>query len=206
MNMELLVATRNAGKLKEIGLLLSGTGIRMKSASEFPSLPEVEEDGITFEENALKKARTMADLTGILTLADDSGLEVDALEGLPGVRSSRYAGDAASDADNIRKLLAALTGVPLPRRKAAFRCVMALCQPKGECRLFAGHLEGTILEEERGSGGFGYDPVFLVPEYGRTLAELPTEIKNRISHRGKALCQALAFLRCLTRATAVGKK
>jgi XTP/dITP diphosphohydrolase len=204
--MDLLVATRNAGKLHEIRLLLEGSGLRVLSVHDFPNLPEVEEDGDSFEANALKKARTMADLTGLLTLADDSGLEVEALGGLPGVRSSRYAGETAGDADNIHKLLAALAQVPRSDRRAAFRCVMALCRPAGECRFFSGRLQGFILPEERGDGGFGYDPVFLVPEYGKTLAELPTEIKNRISHRGQALRQVVDHLRRLPAATIAGAK
>jgi len=158
-------------------------------------LPEVEEDGETFAANARKKAQTVARLTGRLTLADDSGLEVAALDGAPGVRSARYAGEAADDAANNRKLLAALAGVPRSGRRGAFVCAMALCAPDGDCRFFSGRLEGLIVEEPRGDGGFGYDPLFLVPEYGKTLAELPLEIKNRISHRGQALRQALEALR-----------
>lgn len=199
--MDLLLATRNPGKLHEIELLLAGTGIRVRSVSEFSHIPEIEEDGDTFEANARKKAQTVADLSGLPTLADDSGLQVKELGGLPGVRSSRYAGESASDADNTRKLLAAMEHIPFPRRRAAFCCVMALCRPRGECHLFHGRLEGIILEKQRGSGGFGYDPVFLVAEYGKTLAELGTDIKNRISHRGQALRQVVDFLRCLPPAT-----
>ncbi len=199
--MDLLAATRNAGKLHEIRLLLAGSGILVRSLGDFPHLPEIEEDGDSFEANALKKAQTVAALTGLPTLADDSGLEVEALGGLPGVRSSRYAGETASDADNIRKLLTSMEGIPPSRRQAAFRCVMALCLPKKECRLFSGRLKGLILERERGSGGFGYDAVFMVPEYGKTLAELSTAIKNRISHRGKALQQVVDCLNRLPAAT-----
>lgn len=199
--MELLVATRNAGKLHEIGLLLAPSAIRVRGAADFPQLSEIEEDGETFEDNALKKARTAAAMTGLLTLADDSGLEVEALGGLPGVRSSRYAGESANDAENIRKLLAAMEKIPMSRRRAAFRCVMALCPPQGECFLFRGQLRGIILYEKRGSGGFGYDPVFMVPEYGKTLAELSTDIKNRISHRGRALQKVIAHLRRLPETT-----
>lgn len=195
--MELVIATRNQGKLREIRRLLEETEIRVLGLDAFADLPEVEEDGETFAENARKKAATVARLTGRLTLADDSGLEVRHLGGAPGVRSARYAGEAADDAANNRKLLGALAGVPRAGRRGAFVCAMALCGPDGDCHLFAGRLEGIIGEEPRGGGGFGYDPLFLVPEYGKTLAELPLEIKNRISHRGQALRQALEYLRQL---------
>ena len=192
--MELVIATRNQGKLREIRRLLEATEVRVLGLDVFPDLPEVEEDGETFADNARKKAVTVARLTGRLTLADDSGLEVMHLGGAPGVRSARYAGETADDAANNRKLLAALAGVPRAGRRGAFVCAMALCGPDGDGRLFSGRLEGIIGEEPRGDGGFGYDPLFLVPEYGKTLAELPMEIKNRISHRGQALRQALAYL------------
>jgi len=193
--MELVVATRNQGKLREIRRLLEESEVRVLGLDAFADLPEVEEDGETFADNARKKAQTVARLTGRLTLADDSGLEVAALDGAPGVRSARYAGEAADDAANNRKLVAALDGVPRAGRRGAFVCAMALCTPDGDCRFFSGRLEGLIGEEPRGDGGFGYDPLFLVAEYGKTLAELPLEIKNRISHRGQALRQALAALR-----------
>jgi len=193
--MELVVATRNQGKLREIRHLLAETEIRVLGLDAFADLPEVEEDGETFADNACKKAVTVAHLTGCLTLADDSGLEVVHLDGSPGVRSARYAGDEADDAANNRKLLAELAGVPQRQRRGAFVCAMALCGPDGDCRFFFGRLEGIIAEEPRGAGGFGYDPLFLVPEYGKTLGELPLDIKNRISHRGQALRQALDYLR-----------
>jgi XTP/dITP diphosphohydrolase len=192
--MELMVATTNKGKLKEIRRLLADTGILIKGLDELSGLPEIVEDGDTFEANAQKKALTVARYCGCLTLADDSGLVVKALHGEPGVYSARYAGPQASDSDNNQKLLDAMTGLPLEQREAAFHCAMALCEPSGTCRVFHGSLEGLILEEARGSGGFGYDPLFLVPEYGKALAELPLEIKNRISHRGKALQETLAYL------------
>ncbi len=193
--MELVVATRNQGKLKEIRRLLESTGIGVLGLEEFPEAPEVEEDGETFADNARKKALTIAQFTGRLTLADDSGLEVDALEGAPGVISARFAGAGADDAQNNRKLLDALEGLPPERRRGAFRCVMALCEPEGGCQIFSGKVSGVILAGPRGEGGFGYDPLFLVPEYGKTMAELPLEIKNRISHRGQALRQVVEFLR-----------
>lgn len=193
--MELVVATRNQGKLREIRALLEGSGIVVLGLDAFPDLPEVEEDGATFEANARKKAATVARLTGRLTLADDSGLEVAALGGRPGVHSARFAGESARDADNNAKLLQALAAIPQEKRQGAFCCAMALCDSDGECRVFFGRVEGIVLESPRGEGGFGYDPLFLVREYGRTMAELPMEIKNRISHRGQALRQALEVLR-----------
>lgn len=192
--MELVVATGNAGKLREIRRLLADTGIEVKGLDAFEGLPEVEEDGETFEANARKKAETIAGLTGCLTLADDSGLAVEALGGQPGVRSARYAGEGATDADNNRKLLGVLQGIPAEKRRAAFCCAMALAAPGQETRFFFGRVEGVILDQQRGEGGFGYDPLFLVPEYGKTMAELPLETKNRISHRGQALRQAIEVL------------
>ncbi len=193
--MELLVATRNGGKLKEIRRLLDDLGIAVKGLDAFPELPEVEEDGATFAANAAKKAETVCRLTGLPTLADDSGLEVSALAGAPGVYSARYAGSGATDADNNRKLLAALAGVPDKERRGAFRCAMALARPGAETRIFHGQVEGLILDAPRGEGGFGYDPLFLVREYGKTMAELPLDVKNRISHRGQALRQVVEFLK-----------
>lgn len=193
--MDLVIATRNQGKLREIRHLLEATEIRVLGLDAFADMPEVEEDGETFADNARKKAVTVARLTGCLTLADDSGLEVMQLGGAPGVRSARYAGEDADDAANNRKLLTELAGVPQRQRRGAFVCAMALCGPAGDCRFFFGRLEGILAEEPRGAGGFGYDPLFLVPEYGKTLGELPMEIKNRISHRGQALRQVLDYLR-----------
>jgi XTP/dITP diphosphohydrolase len=193
--MQLVAATRNTGKLREIRALFAGHDIRVVSAGDFPGCPEVIEDGATFAANAAKKAREAAAFTGHLTLADDSGLEVDILDGRPGIHSARFAGEDAGDAENTKKLLQELAGVPAEQRGAAFRCVMALCRPDGFCRLFSGRLEGVILEERRGREGFGYDPVFFVPDYGKTLAELPLETKNRISHRGRALARLLEFFK-----------
>ncbi|HEY5513211.1 MAG TPA: XTP/dITP diphosphatase [Geomonas sp.] len=184
---ELLVASGNQGKLREFGELLRGMVDTILSPADFPGLPEVEEDGATFEENAIKKARSAALFTGRPVLADDSGLSVDFLLGRPGVYSARFAGEGASDADNNALLLCELAGVPAERRSAAFHCVIALCQPDGSCQTFDGSLPGVILDAPRGAGGFGYDPLFLVPEYGQTFSELPPEIKNAISHRGRAM-------------------
>lgn len=193
--MELIVATRNSGKLKEIRALLAPLQIVVRGVGEFPELPEVVEDGLTFAANAAKKAATIARLTGRLTLADDSGLEVAALGGAPGIHSARYASDDADDSANNRKLLAAMAAVPSGERGAAFVCVMALCAPDGSCRTFAGRLEGEIIAEQRGTEGFGYDPLFVVAGEERSLAEIPLEEKNRISHRAQALAQVVAVLR-----------
>jgi len=192
--MELLVATRNHGKLKEIRALLAPLSITVRGLTDFPDLPEVVEDGDSFAENAEKKAATIARLTGRLTLADDSGLEVAALGGAPGIHSARYAGADADDAANNRKLLAALAALPPTQRAAAFVCVMALCVPDGSCRTFAGRLAGEIISEARGTEGFGYDPLFVVAGHDRTLAEIPLDEKNRISHRAQALAQVVTVL------------
>lgn len=191
---ELLVATGNKGKLAEIGRILDGCVERLYSLADFPDIPPVTEDGATFEANARKKAMTAALATGIPVLADDSGLVVDALDGRPGVFSARFAGEGSSDADNNERLLRELTGVTGEKRAASFRCAVALCFPDGSCRVFQGELNGVVLDSPRGDGGFGYDPLFLVPDYGKTLAELDMDIKNRISHRGKALESLRDFL------------
>jgi XTP/dITP diphosphohydrolase len=191
---ELVVATRNAGKLREIRHLLEGVGIQVVGLELFPDLPEVVEDGDSFAANAAKKAETIARLTGRPCLADDSGLTVVALNGEPGVHSARYAGVQGDDAANNARLLRELAGVPDDRRQAAFCCVMALCWPGQPTRLFEGRVTGRILRVPRGSGGFGYDPLFLVDGFDRTMAELPLEEKNLISHRGQALRQAVAAL------------
>ncbi|GAB7026209.1 XTP/dITP diphosphatase [Geotalea toluenoxydans] len=191
---ELVVATGNRGKLREIEELLRGCVEKLLSPADFSSFPTVVEDGLTFTENAVKKAKAAAEATGKPVLADDSGLVVDALEGRPGVFSARFAGEGASDADNNDKLLGELARLPEAKRSAAFHCVVALCYPDGSCHTFDGELRGLILDSPRGSEGFGYDPLFLVPEYNLTLAELPMSIKNRISHRGKALEALKKFL------------
>lgn len=153
--MEMLVATRNRGKLREIERLLADTGIVVKGLDAYGNLPDVVEDGATFAANARKKAATMARLTGCLTLADDSGLAVEALGGKPGIYSARYAGEDALDSDNNRKLLEDMVFVPEGQRQAAFHCVMALCTPEGDCQLFDGRLDGIILTQSRGEGGLG---------------------------------------------------
>ena len=182
----LLVATRNAGKLKEIEAIL-GNEVELKGLADYPDAHEVVEDGDTFEANAIKKAVEIANATGMTTLADDSGLEVDALDGAPGVYSARFAGPHATDADNNEKLLALLSEIAEDRRQARFRCVIAVVAPGGEARTATAAWEGHIIREPRGDYGFGYDPLFFSSEHGSTSAELPLEAKNRASHRGKAL-------------------
>jgi XTP/dITP diphosphohydrolase len=194
---ELLVATGNRGKFVEFKELLRDTVAKLYSLEDFPEIPAVEEDGATFAENAVKKAQSAALVTGKPVIADDSGLEVDALRGRPGVYSARFAGVGAGDAANNARLLGELAELPGGELTAAFRCVIALCLPGGSCRTFSGELNGIIVKEPRGTGGFGYDPLFLVPEYGLTLAELPLAVKNTISHRGKALALLKEHLRIL---------
>ena len=194
---ELLLATRNPDKVRELAVLLGDLGIRIRTLADFPTAPEVDEDGTTCEANALKKAREMASATGIPSVADDTGLEVDALGGRPGVFAARYAGERATYEDNCRRLLKELDGVPPARRTARFVTVAALVMPGGYFRVAMGTLVGVIAEGFVGTQGFGYDPVFFVPELGRTLAELTAEEKNRISHRAKAFRSMADILRPL---------
>jgi XTP/dITP diphosphohydrolase len=191
----LMLATRNPHKVSEIAALLSDAGLTVLSFRDFPDLPEVEEDGETLEENAVKKAVTIAAVTGLPSLADDTGLEVDALGGAPGVVSARYAGPGATYDDNNRKLLKALAGVRPPRRTASFRCVVALAVPGKPVRTVEGRTDGVILEEPRGGEGFGYDPVFLPDGHDRTYAEMGAGEKNAVSHRGKAVRAAAELVR-----------
>jgi XTP/dITP diphosphohydrolase len=191
---DLVLASGNRGKAREIGALLAPLGWTLRSQADL-GVAEVEETGATFVENALLKARHAAAATGRAALADDSGLEVDALGGAPGVHSARYAG-GAGDAANVAKLLEALRGVPAARRTARFRCVLALVRSADDpAPLIAeGAWEGAIAEAPRGAHGFGYDPVFLVPELGCTAAELEPAAKNARSHRGQALARLVAAL------------
>ncbi len=193
--MKLLVATKNKGKLREISSLFATQGIEVVGLESLENAPDVVEDGGSFAANACKKALEIASLENCLTLADDSGLVVPGLDGAPGIFSARYAGDDATDRQNNLKLLKELTSLPQDNRQAYFCCVMALADPQGRCRTFEGRLQGLLLDELRGDQGFGYDPLFLVPEYGKTLAELPLGVKNRISHRGMALNQLLPVLK-----------
>lgn len=184
---DLVLATNNRDKVRELAHSLVGLPLRVRALKDLGDWPEVEETGQTLAENALLKARAGLERTGLACLADDTGLEVDALGGEPGVRSSRYAGEDVTYAQNVDKLLRELQGVPAEARTARFRCVIALVDPDGRERLVEGVAEGRILSERQGSGGFGYDPVFWVPETGRTFAEMTLEEKQACSHRGKAL-------------------
>lgn len=186
----LVVATRNKKKLRELAALLADLPVQVVDLGAFPGAPEVEETGATFAENARLKAVAAARYTGHWAVADDSGLEVDALDGRPGVWSARFAGPGATDDDNNKLLLKLLEGVPPRRRRARFRCAIAIASPEGETWVDEGVCEGVITDGPRGEGGFGYDPLFLVPELDRTFAELPPEEKNRISHRARALALA----------------
>ena len=190
----LIVATRNRGKLKEIHAFLDTIVDHVSCAADYDDFPEIMEDGDTFEANALKKAREAMRFSGLPALADDSGLVVDALDGRPGVLSARFAGENADDAANNCKLLELLQDVPQESRQAAFVCALAFVTPEGEERVFFGRVAGRILCEERGDGGFGYDPLLLVHQFGRTMAELSVEEKNRISHRGLALQKFREYL------------
>lgn len=193
--MKLLLATRNQDKVAEMRRALEGTGWQVLMLSDFGDAPDVEEDGVAFEENALKKARSAAKVAGLWTLAEDSGLEVDALGGEPGVKSARYAGEGASYADLVRKVLGLLVAVPEERRTARFRCVMCLIDPGGRETCFEGRCEGRIAPSARGSSGFGYDPIFVPEGYSQTFAELGLGVKGRISHRARALEQVIEYLR-----------
>lgn len=191
---ELVLATRNRHKGEELAALLSALGIGIRTLDEFPEVPDVIEDGETCEANAIKKARAVSKATGLMAVADDTGLEVDALGGRPGVFAARYAGEHATYEDNWKKLLRELSGVPPDRRTARFMTVAAMALPSGEVQVTTGKLEGVISEEPAGTRGFGYDPVFFVPELGKTLAQLSAEEKNRISHRAKAFAQVREIL------------
>ncbi len=192
--MKILFASRNPDKLREVSGKVEPFGFEVLSARDFPDLPEVEEDGETLEANAQKKALTLHRLTNLPTLADDTGLEVEALGGKPGVHSSRFAGPGATYADNVKKLLSEMIGVHREKRKACFRCVLAFVEP-GNTRFFEGKIDGFIAEKASGQNGFGYDPVFYLPDAKMTFAELTLERKNQISHRGRALDAFVDYLR-----------
>ena len=194
MPKKLLIATKNQGKVREYRELLADLPFEVVSLADVGLDAEVEETGATFEENAILKARTYARLSGLLTWADDSGLAVDALDGWPGVHSARVAGPNASDADRIALLLQRLEGVPPEQRTAAFHCVVAIATPDGRVWTTDGMCSGVIIDEPTGRGGFGYDPVFFVPALGKTFAQLSSEEKNAISHRGMAARKAKALL------------
>ena len=184
---EIVVATQNQGKIAEIVLALSQLPVKVLALSDFGPIPEAVENGVSFRENAILKARHYARFTGKACLADDSGLEVDALQGAPGIYSARYAGEAADDAANNQKLLAKLINTQAKERTARFRCVLAFVDTDESIVTTDGVCEGVIMQEKRGLGGFGYDCLFYVPELQKTMAELSKNEKNAISHRGRAL-------------------
>ncbi|HBI14731.1 MAG TPA: non-canonical purine NTP pyrophosphatase, RdgB/HAM1 family, partial [Desulfobulbaceae bacterium] len=190
--------TRNAGKLREIRAILSLPGLSLLSLRDFPDMPRTEETGASFAENAMLKARAAAYHTGLPALADDSGLEVDALDGRPGILSARYAGPGSGDRDNLAKLLGDMSGVPEEKRTARFVCQAALVY-RGRAYQAEGQLEGIIIRVPKGGGGFGYDPVFLLFDRGLTLAELEPAEKNRISHRAQALRKLEPMIRLLVK-------
>ena len=198
----LVLATRNRHKVEELSAMLSELPVRILSFYDFPDMPDVVEDGATLTENAIKKAREVASFTGLPALADDTGLEVDALDGAPGVRSARFAGEPANWEENNRKLLSDLSGIQGSARAAAFRCVVALAeQGEDEVRTVEGVTRGIILEAPRGEGGFGYDPLFLPDGHDLTYAEMRSDEKNAVSHRGKAIKNARALVMALLGAT-----
>ncbi len=192
---KLLLATNNEGKAREYRSLLEGVPFELVTPAEVGISTEVAEVGKSFEENARLKATTLAAESGLLSLADDSGLEVEALGGEPGMLSARYAGEGASDEDRVSYLLTKLEGVPQERRTARFRCVIAIATPEGDVELCSGECDGVIAFAPRGEGGFGYDPIFYLPEMGKTMAELSPETKNRVSHRGRAAEKARQLLK-----------
>lgn len=193
--MKLLLATRNRGKLVELQGMLTGTGWDAVMLTDQLGVPEVEEDGATFIENACKKARVAAKATGMWTLAEDAGLEVDALKGEPGIRSARYCGEGASDRDRMDKVLQQIVAVPDDKRTARFRCAMCLIDPAGNEQTFEGACEGRIAPNARGRYGFGYDPIFLPDGHATTFGELGLDVKSQISHRARAMRQVVAFLK-----------
>ncbi|MCH7755045.1 XTP/dITP diphosphatase [candidate division KSB1 bacterium] len=185
MNNKIVLATGNQDKVKEIVEILKNLDIELLTLKDFPGVPEVVEDGKTLAENALKKARIISEFTKLPAVSDDTGLEVDALNGAPGVYSSRYSGENATYADNVKKLLGDLENVPPEKRQARFRCAVAYYS-ENKTQIVEGVCEGEITDQPHGNQGFGYDPVFFVPEYDCTFAEMDLNLKNKISHRAKA--------------------
>ncbi|MGF9963373.1 XTP/dITP diphosphatase [Bacillus rhizoplanae] len=186
---QVVVATKNAGKVREFAELFEKFDLEVKSLYDFPHIEEVEETGETFEENAILKAEHLCKQLDEIVIADDSGLIVDALQGEPGVRSARYAGEEKDDQANIQKVLEELNGIPMEKRTARFYCALAVAFPQEDKKplIVNGTCEGKILEQQRGENGFGYDPIFYVEEYKSAMAELSSDEKNKISHRGRAL-------------------
>ncbi|MGB2989408.1 MAG: RdgB/HAM1 family non-canonical purine NTP pyrophosphatase [Candidatus Zixiibacteriota bacterium] len=194
---KLLLATSNPGKIREYRLLLDGLGYLITTPPEEGIAEVIAESGSTYEQNARLKAVVYARSSRLTTLADDSGLEVDALNGEPGIQSARFAGEAATDTEKVCLLLAKLQGVPWERRTACFKCVIAIVGPRGRADICRGECHGMIAFEPKGTNGFGYDPIFVLPETGKTMAELPAEIKNQISHRARASQKARQVLQQL---------
>lgn len=182
-----IVATKNKGKVKEFERLFSKYGIRVKTLVDLPEIPDIEETGETFEENAIIKAETIAKASNSFVVADDSGLVIDALDGKPGVYSARYAGEGKDDDANIAKVLSELNGVSAEKRTARFYCALAIAGPDFQTITVSGTCEGLILDVRRGSNGFGYDPIFYVPSEEKTMAEMSSERKNELSHRAAAM-------------------
>jgi len=200
-----ILASRNQGKLREFKALFESSGLELLSLSGHPEIGELKEEGKTFLENARSKAWTVTRLTGLPALADDSGLAVEALSGRPGVYSARYAGDGADDQDNFLKLLEELNSTPPDKRQAAFICCLVLALPDGREVVAEGRLEGLIAPEPRGERGFGYDPVFYLPDRGATVAQIGAEEKNKISHRARAAAKLVEELNRLGLAGGEGK-
>ncbi|MDR3306282.1 MAG: XTP/dITP diphosphatase [Endomicrobium sp.] len=194
---EIILATGNKHKVEEMKEILKGLGIKVTPMISFSEHPKTEEDGKTLEENAIKKAKEAAKFFCKWALADDSGLEVDYLDGAPGVYSARYAGEKCLYEDNNNKLFKVLDGATLEKRTAKFRTVIAISSPTGEINLAEGKIFGTIALQSLGSNGFGYDPAFYIPEYGKTFAELSADTKNSISHRAIALRKAKEIIKSL---------
>jgi len=195
--LEIVLATRNPGKVREFLELMRDLPIQVYSLEAFPQIGHLREDGTTYTENAISKAAAVARLTRRVTVADDSGIEIDALDGKPGAQSARFLGEGATDSARNARILRLLQSVSAERRTARYRAVVAVALPDGQTRTFEGTCEGRIATAPRGSGGFGYDPVFLVPAYGKTMAQLPLAVKNRISHRARAFLAAHPFLKAL---------
>ena len=193
-NKSILIATKNKGKAKEFGELFANYGYDIKTLLDFPEIEDVEETGITFKENALLKADTISKELECIVLADDSGLEVNALDGRPGIYSARFAGDHGNDQKNNEKLLASLKGLPKEKRRANFHCSLVLVGPDRAPLFVEGTVDGYILEEPLGENGFGYDPIFFVPDLNKGMAELTSEEKNEISHRANAIKQLESHL------------
>lgn len=193
----IVLATNNTHKVAEIRSILAGLPIELLTAADFANFPDPEENGRTLEENARIKAHAVHEATGLWSLADDSGLEIDALDGAPGIYSARFSGPQCSFADNNEKILRLMEKIPDNHRAARFRCVAVLACGDGRIQVFDGIIEGSITRSTRGTGGFGYDPIFFVPGLGRTFAETTAEDKNRLSHRGRAFRKVADHLRTL---------